>query len=258
MNPPLLLTEREGAILTLTLNRPERKNALTVALLEELCVALDTAVRDREARAIILRGAGSAFSSGFDLAEAQELDASLKHGELLVRAQLALADPSTPVTIAAVHGYCLAGGGALVAACDYAVCSADAQFGYPVLKSGLVPTPGMPFLRHELRERDFRALVLGGELVDGSRAAEVGLVNRAVPTAEGAFAAAREFAQRILHASPAALATTKLFAAQLTRGTLKEEMAEALDAYRTMRKNPEATEGLRAFAEKRAPNWVIN
>lgn len=251
-----LLTERDDAVLTLTLNRPERKNALTVALLEELCAALDAAAREASVRAIILRGAGSAFSSGFDLAEAQDLDASLRHGELLVRAQLLLADAATPVTIAAVHGFCLAGGGALVAACDYAVCSADAQFGYPVLKSGLVPTPGMPFLRHELRERDFRALVFGGDLVDGKRAAEIGLVNKAFATREDALADADRFARQILAASPTALATTKLFAAELTRGTLKDEMAEALDAYRTMRRNPEAAEGLRAFAEKRPPSWA--
>jgi enoyl-CoA hydratase/carnithine racemase len=252
----LVLTEHDGAVLTLTLNRPERKNALTVGLLEELCAALDDAARSRGTRAIILRGAGSSFSTGFDLMEAQDLDASLKHGELLVRAQLALADPAHPVTIAAVHGFCLAGGGALVAACDYAVCTADAQFGYPVLKSGLVPTPGMPFLRHELRERDFRALVLSGDLIDGSRAVEIGLVNNAFSTAEEVFAEASRFARKILQSSPVALATTKLFASELTRGSLREEMNAALDAYRTMRRHAEAAEGLRAFAEKRPPNWT--
>lgn len=252
----LLLTERDGAILTLTLNRPERKNALTVALLEELCAALEVAARDTSTRALILRGAGNCFSSGFDLAEAQDLNASLRHGELLVRAQLLIAEPAHLATIACVSGFCLAGGGALVAACDYAVASADAQFGYPVLKSGLVPTPGMPFLRHELRERDFRALVLGGELIGGARAAEIGLVNNVVPTADEAFAAAKRFAANVLGASPQAFATTKKFANESVRKDLRQEMSAALEAYRAMRRSPEAAEGLRAFHEKRPPSWV--
>lgn len=254
--PALLLTERDGAVLTLTLNRPERKNALTVALLEELCAALEVAARDTSTRALILRGAGGSFSSGFDLAEAQDLNASLRHGELLVRAQLLIAEPAHLATIASVSGFCLAGGGALVAACDYAVATADAQFGYPVLKSGLVPTPGMPFLRHALRERDFRALVLGGELVDGTRAAEIGLVNKAVPTADDALAEAKRFAAQVLAASPQAFAMTKKFANESVRRDLRQEMVAALEAYRAMRRTPEAAEGLRAFAEKRPPAWV--
>lgn len=255
MSAPLL-TERDGAILTLTLNRPERKNALTVALLEELCTAMEVAARDTSTRALILRGAGGSFSSGFDLTEAQDLAASLRHGELLVRAQLLIAEPAHLATIACVSGFCLAGGGALVAACDYAVASVDAQFGYPVLKSGLVPTPGIPFLRHELRERDFRALVLGGEIVSGPRAAEIGLVNKVMPTAEDALAEARRFAASVLTASPQAFATTKKFANESVRKDLRQEMAAALEAYRAMRRSPEAAEGLRAFAEKRPPNWV--
>lgn len=253
---PLLLTERDGAILTLTLNRPERRNALTVALLEDLCAALEVAARDTSTRALILRGAGSSFSSGFDLTEAQELDASLKHGELLVRAQLLIAEPAHLATIACVSGFCLAGGGALVAACDYAVATGDAQFGYPVLKSGLVPTPGMPFLRHELRERDFRALVLGGELVNGPRAAEIGLVNKTVANGDEALADARRFAAGVLAGSPQAFAMTKKFANEAVRTGLRTELAAALEAYRAMRRSPEAAEGLRTFAEKRPPNWA--
>lgn len=252
---PLILSETENGIVTLTFNRPERKNAMTVAMLEELCAAIDAASHEPTTRVLILCGAGDSFSSGFDLVEAQDLTASLRHAELLVRAQLHLAESSL-VCIAEVHGFALAGGGALVAACDYAVAAADAKFGYPVLKSGLVPTPGMPFLRHELRDRDLRALVLGGEIVDGKRAGEIGMVTRVVADATAARAEARRFAALVLEGSPQAVAATKKFANINQRRDLRAELEDALHAYNAVRRGTESAEGLRAFVEKRKPQWM--
>ncbi|MEA2553984.1 MAG: methylglutaconyl-CoA hydratase [Fimbriimonadaceae bacterium] len=252
--PPLILVEREPGVVTFVFNRSERRNALTVAMLEELVAALENAISDETVRVIILRGAGSSFSSGFDLAEGQDLEASLRHGELLVQVQMLLAE-APQVCIAAAHGYALAGGGAIIAACDYAVAAEDAQFGYPVLKVGIVPTPGMPFLRHELRDRDFRALVLGGELIGGKRAWEIGLVNKVMPTPDDAVEEAKRFASLILQSSPRAVAATKKFSNALTRRDLRHEMEEALEIYKAVRKGDEAAEGLKAFVEKRAPVW---
>jgi methylglutaconyl-CoA hydratase len=249
-----LIVESQSGIVTLSLNRPERRNALTLAMLEELCAALEAIKADQSTRVVILKGAGKDFSSGFDLIEGQDLKTSLKHGELLCRAQLLLAE-TDQITVAAVSGYALAGGGALIAACDYAVASKDAKFGYPVLKVGIVPTPGMPFLRHELSDRDFRTLVLSGELWDGQRAMQAGLVNKVVATAEAAVEEAHRFASLILESSPSAVAVTKSFANELTRGNLRDEMETALLYYKEVRKGPEATEGLEAFAEKRKPDW---
>jgi methylglutaconyl-CoA hydratase len=251
---PLIVAETSGGIATLTLNRPEKKNAMTVAMLEELCAAIDAATLDPAARVLILHGAGDAFSTGFDLSEAQDLTASLRHAELLVRAQLHLAE-SPLVCIAVVHGFALAGGGAIVAACDYAVAARDARFGYPVLKSGLVPTPGMPFLRHELKDRDLRALVLGGELVDGIRAHEMGMISRTADDAASAMKEARRFAALVLAGSPQAVVATKKFANINQRRDLRAELEDALHAYNVVRRGPESAEGLRAFAEKRKPSW---
>ncbi|MBS1717387.1 MAG: enoyl-CoA hydratase/isomerase family protein [Armatimonadetes bacterium] len=251
----LILSSREGGVATITLNRPERRNALTAEMLEQLLAALDSATQDASCRAIILRGAKDDFSTGFDLTEGQDLSFSLKHGELLVKAQLTIAEASQ-VVIAAVHGYVLAGGGAITASCDFAIAAASAKFGYPVLKVGIVPTPGMPFLRHELKDRDFRALALSGELWDAQRALQAGLVNSVFPTMEEALAEAHRLAGLIVASSPSAVKATKSFAAHLSRGTLREEMAESLRVYQEVRKGPEATEGLKAFAEKRAPNWA--
>ena len=250
----VLLTDSQPGIVTYTLNRPERRNALTIEMLEAFCQALEKTTQDQSIRVIILRGAGTDFSSGFDLKEGQDLDSSLRHGELLCRAQLLLAD-APQVTVAAVGGYALAGGGALIASCDYAICTEDAKFGYPVLKVGIVPTPGMPFLRHELKDRDFRTLVLGGEFISGEWALQAGLVNKMVAAIDDAIAEAQAFANRILASSPAAVLATKRFANVLTREDLHKEMQEALTIYKDIRRNPQAAEGLKAFAEKRAPNW---
>jgi len=223
-------------------------------MLEELCAALAEASERPGTRAVLLRGAGNSFTSGFDLAESLDLEASLRQGDLLVKAQLLLAEMDK-VCIAVAHGYALAGGGALIAACDYAVASEDAKFGYPVLKVGIVPTPGMPFLRHELKDRDFRELVLGGEIWDASRAAQAGLVNKVVPTLEDAIAEAHRFAGLVVAGSPVAVAATKAYANSLSRKALRAELEEALTMFEQVRRGDEAAEGLRAFSEKRPPLW---
>lgn len=249
----LILPQREGAITTITLNRPERRNAFTVAMLEALLASLELASQDGT-RVILIRGADGAFSTGFDLAEAQSLEASARHGELLVRIQLLLAG-ADQVCIAAVCGFALAGGGAIVASCDYAVASEDAQFGYPVLKVGIVPTPGMPFLRHQLSDRHFRELVLGGELKDARWAEAAGLVNKAFPSFDEALSEAHRFAGLVVQGSPDAVRHTKRFANALTRASLREEMEESLRLFLEVRRGPQAQEGLSAFLEKRKPVW---
>jgi enoyl-CoA hydratase/carnithine racemase len=250
----LVLVDVEPGIKTFTLNRPDRRNALNLQMLEELCDALESAAKDDSLRVLILKGAGTDFSSGFDLTEGQDLDASLRQGDLLCRAQLLLAE-APQVTIAMAAGYALAGGGALIAACDYVICMEDAKFGYPVLKVGIVPTPGMPFLRNELSDRAFRSLVLTGELIDGKQALSLGLVNQTATSVDHAIEEAYRVASLILQSSPAAVAATKRFTNALTRGNLREEMQEALNVYKDIRRGPQAAEGMKALAEKRPPNW---
>ena len=249
-----ILVESQPGILTITLNRPERRNALTIQMLTELCDLLQKTAQDKTIRAIILRGAGTDFSSGFDLMEGQDLETSLQHGELLCKAQLLLSE-APQVTIAMVAGYALAGGGAIIASCDYAICLEDARFGYPVLKLGIVPTPGMPFLHGEMRERDFRALVLGGEMIDGKRAVEIGLANKLAASVDEAMGEAYRIAGNVLGTSPMAMAITKRFTNALSRENLHKQMEEALTLYKQARRGEEAAEGMKAFAEKRPPSW---
>lgn len=249
-----LLISRNDAVLHLTLNRPDRRNALTVELLEALNQALSEATEDGSVRIVTLRGSGADFSSGFDLAEGADVEVSVRHGELLVRAQMQLAR-MTAVCVAMVDGFALAGGGALVAACDWVVATESAKFGYPVLKVGIVPTPGVPFLRRQISDRALRELVFSGELHSGTWAFESGLSSALAATQEDALAQRDAFIAKVLAGSPDAVSTSKRFFFETSGRGLQEEMEAALVAYAQVRRGAQSSEGLRAFLEKRSPVW---
>jgi enoyl-CoA hydratase/carnithine racemase len=253
MTRQLLIAQNNG-VLQVTLNRPERRNALTNVMLGELVNALSSAAADPAVRVIVLKGADRDFSSGFDLEEGRDLDAARQHAEQLVTVLLALVEAPF-VSVAIAQGFTLAGGGAIAAATDFAVAVDGVKFGYPVLKVGVVPTPGVPLLRRQLRDRDLRELVFGGELKGGDWALEKGLVNALCADSASANAAVEKFASAILASSPAAVRATKRFTDRWTRTTLRQELEEALSFFMEVREGPEAQEGLNAFAEKRLPSW---
>src|SRR3954469_16990863 len=177
---PVVLVEKRSAHLTVvTLNRPERRNALSLQMLTELISAIKMASDQAEERILILRGAGVAFCTGLDLKEASDHNKAHATADLVAQALITLSQTRL-VTIAAVHGAAVAGGAGLMSACDYVVAAAKTKIGYPEVRRGLVAGLGMTFLRRQLRERDARELLLGGELFDAQRAKEIGLVNRVV------------------------------------------------------------------------------
>src|SRR3954465_8376712 len=185
---PLLLIEKQTPQITvLTLNRPERRNALSIELLSELTAALKVASDEPRERILILRGAGVAFCTGLDLKEAQNQTKAHATADLVAKTLVALSQTRL-VTIAAVHGAAVAGGAGIMSACDYVVAAAKTKFGYPEVRRGLVAGLVMTFLRRQLRERDIRELLLGSDLIEADRAREMGLVNRVVPTIEDAMA----------------------------------------------------------------------
>src|SRR6266498_2340399 len=141
-----ILTAREGQVTTLTLNRPDKRNALNVELLEEFCAGIAAAESDASQRVLVLRGAGAVFCSGLDLAEAAQPERAIASAELVGKALRALATTRL-ITIAAVQGAAIAGGAGLMSACDFAVATRDAKFGYPEVRRGLVPALIMTFLR---------------------------------------------------------------------------------------------------------------
>src|SRR5262249_48293510 len=148
-------------------------------LLDELAAAIAAAEHESGQRVFILRGAGTVFCSGLDLAEAMQPERAHASADLLGRTLHALANTQL-VTIAAVHGAAIAGGAGLMSACDLAIATRDTKFGYPEVRRGLMPALIMTFLRRQLRERDAREVLLLGKLFDASHAHAIGLVNRIV------------------------------------------------------------------------------
>ncbi|MSR18904.1 MAG: enoyl-CoA hydratase/isomerase family protein [Phycisphaerales bacterium] len=205
---PSLLIERERLITTLTLNAPARRNALSSAMFDELEGALDSL--DRQPAVVVhLRALGSAFCSGFDLSECATNHAALS--KMIERLALCLCRirSSSAVWVAEVQGAALAGGCALVSACDIVLASREATFGYPVHRIGVSPAVSLPTLTQSAGWGGARLLTLLGATVSAARAAEVGLVHHLSDDAAALVLVAKSHVQSISGHAPRALAHTK-------------------------------------------------
>ena len=250
-----ILTVRDGPVTTLTLNRPDKRNALNVELLDALCAALAAAEADAAQRILILRGAGTVFCSGLDLTEATDAQRAHASAERIGAALRALGTTRL-MTIAVVQGAAIAGGAGLMSACDFALATRDAKFGYPEIRRGLVPALIMTFLRRQLRERDARELLLLGKLFDATHAHAIGLVNRVVADEAALETEVRTVVSSLLQGAPAALAETKKLLADLWPSPIAHDLEAAHEFHLSARNSAEAKEGVAAFLEKRAPKWT--
>lgn len=254
MSKNLLLVDREKpGISILTLNRPDKRNALSIELLNALRAAIEDAQQQPDQRVILLRGAGEAFCSGLDLKEAMDMEKAEEMAQAIARVLVALS--SCPlVTIAAVHGGSVAGGAGIMTACDLAVAAEGTRIGYPETRRGLVAGLVMTFMLRVLNERHVRELLLTAELIDARRAAEIGLVNRVVP-ADELMETALGMAESVKLGAPQATAHTKRLLAMMSARTVAQDIQTAMNEHMSARRGPEAAEGIAAFMEKRAPNW---
>lgn len=250
----LILEEHtQPGVTVLTLNRPEKRNALNIPLLELLCAAIARAtVRDGQ-RVLVIRGAGPVFCAGLDLREAQDSTVTAHSGEL-VRTMLESLYRCPCVTVSVVQGAALAGGAGLMAACDIAVTTMDTTIGFPEVHRGLVAGLVMTFLRRQLPERHAREMLLLGELINGERAAEIGLVTRAVPS-DLLEEAADQCIAKALKAPPGAIRETKALLDALWHHHLVGGLDLAHTVHTRTRESAEAREGMAAFLEKRKPRW---
>jgi len=252
--PVLLIEKQTPQITVVTLNRPERRNALTIELLTELMAAIRLASNEPNERIIILRGAGAAFCTGMDLKAATPQNAHAM-AELVAETLLTLSQTHL-ITIAAVHGAAVAGGAGIMSACDFVVAAERTKIGYPEVRRGLVAGLVMTFLRRQVGERNMRELLLGSELINAERAKEIGLVNRVVAKGD-LMSEAQKFAHSVLQGAPSALAQTKHFIEELWWRSVKEDIDLAFKHHMEARESSEAREGIAAFNEKRPPNWVV-
>src|ERR1700745_324506 len=201
---PVVLIEKETPQITvLTLNRPERRNALTIELLSELNAAIKNASDQRQERVIILRGAGAAFCTGLDLKEAADQTKAHATAEMVANTLITVSQTRL-ITIAAVHGAAVAGGAGIMSACDFVVAAQRTKIGYPEVRRGLVAGLVMTFLRRQLGERNMRELLFSGELIEAARANAIGLVNRVVAP-DHVMSEAKKFASSVLQGAPGAL-----------------------------------------------------
>jgi methylglutaconyl-CoA hydratase len=252
--PTVLIEKQTPRITVLTLNRPERRNALTIELLSELNAAIKIASDQPDERVIILRGAGAAFCTGLDLKEAADQTKAHATADMVANTLIAISQTRL-TTIAAVHGAAVAGGAGIMSACDFVVAAQGTKIGYPEVRRGLVAGLVMTFLRRQVGERNMRELLLGSELIDADRAKEIGLVNRVVAQAD-LMNEAQKFAQSVLQGAPGALAQTKRLIEELWSSSVKEDVDLALKYHMQARESEEAREGIAAFNEKRKPKWV--
>jgi len=250
----VLIEKQAPQITVVTLNRPERRNALTLELLTELQVAVKVVSDQPQERVLILRGAGAAFCTGLDLKEAADHTKAHATAEMVANTLIAISQTRL-VTIAAVHGAAVAGGAGIMSACDFVVAAERTKIGYPEVRRGLVAGLVMTFVRRQAGERNMRELLLGSELIDAERAKEIGLVNRVVAR-DDVMSEAQKFAQSVLQGAPDALAQTKQLIDELWWRSVKEDVDLALKYHLQARESDEAREGIAAFNEKRRPNWA--
>jgi enoyl-CoA hydratase/carnithine racemase len=249
----VLSFERRDNYATITLNRPEKRNALNEALLRALDDALIAVGNEKEIRALIIRGNGASFCSGLDLAEADRLEGG--HSPVGIERVFHRLENVAVPTIAAVQGPALAGGCELALHCDLRVAAEDLRMGMTVARVGLlVPYDFIRKLIEIIGAANTALILYTGEPVDARRALAMGMVHEVVPNAK-LDETALALAQKISLNAPLSLRTMKQ--------SLRRSMSESNDAYhhdilemgRMVRASHDAKEGIRAFLEKRKPNW---
>jgi methylglutaconyl-CoA hydratase len=247
----------DSGIATITLTRPEKRNAITFELLEEMLAALDEVERS-PAQVLILTGAGKAFCAGMDLEELKSLlgkthAENVEDSSRMARAFRRLYEFPRP-TIAAVNGAAIAGGTGLATMCDFTLAAPEAKFGYTEVRIGFVPAIVSSILVWQVGHRVARNLLLSGRLFDAEEAGRLGLVNEIVPP-EKLMTRARELAQTLLENSPASLRATKKLINGFIAPLLDRQMKEAIEGNAAVRSTPDFREGVASFLEKRKPKW---
>jgi enoyl-CoA hydratase len=247
-----VLVTRQGAVQVITINRPQAKNALDLAVATGVRDAVDELDASADLRAAVLTGAGGTFSAGMDLKAFLRGESPAFPGRGLCG--ITQTPPRKPL-IAAVEGWALAGGFELLLACDLVVAARTARFGVPEVKRSLVAAGGAAFLlSRRIPQAIALEMLLTGDPIAAPRAAEIGLVNTVVEEG-GAVEAAVELASRIAANGPLAVMATKQIARSGADWITTEGWEQQAKIVAPVFGSDDAREGATAFAEKRAPVW---
>jgi methylglutaconyl-CoA hydratase len=258
MSYQTLTVSHEDRIAIITLNRPEKRNAVSFQLVEDLIAAL-AAIEKSESQVVIITGAGKAFCAGLDLEELKSLigksqEQNLKDSATMGTLFRTIYDYPKP-TIAAVNGAAIAGGTGIATMCDFTLAVPEAKFGYTEVKIGFVPAIVSSYLVFQVGHKIARDLLMTARLFDAAQAHRYGLVNEIVP-AENLMTRARELANVLLENSPSSVQATK----RLINGFVKEQLdiqvAAAVKDNARIRTTADFKEGVSSFLEKRKPVWT--
>ncbi|MBV8051950.1 MAG: enoyl-CoA hydratase/isomerase family protein [Acidobacteriaceae bacterium] len=247
----------DAQLATINLNRPDKRNAISYELIDELLAALDE-VKGSPALVLILTGAGKAFCSGMDLDDLKNLlgrtaEQNVKDSESMARLFRSLYDFPKP-TIAAVNGAAIAGGCGLATLCDFTVAVPEAKFGYTEVRIGFIPAIVSTFLLRQIGEKHARDLLLTGRIISAEEAHRLGMVNEVV-SPERLLPRAREIAAQLMENSPASLACTKRLLSGLGSRELDTQLQMAVKENAAIRSTEDFREGISSFLEKRKPRW---
>jgi methylglutaconyl-CoA hydratase len=253
----LVKVSRHGSTSILSLNRIDKRNALSRALIADLTQCVRDVTHDDSVRCVILTGEGTAFCAGMDLEELRgtisaRVEVIWDDAHRLSELFQLLYDCPKP-TIAAVNGAAVAGGAGLMTVCDLAIAVPQAKFGYPEVRRGLVAAMVLPHLLRHVSERAARWLLLTGELIDATEAERIGLINKVI-AADQLLATALQWAKSCEEGGPKALAQTKELLRKCSlQGVGVQELARASAEPRL---TEECTGGLTAFFDKQPAPWL--
>lgn len=257
MNYKTIQLTCDSGIATITLNRPEKRNAISFELIDDLLSALKE-VELSDALVLILTGEGKAFSSGMDLENLKTLigrspEQNLKDSETMVRLFRSLYE-FPKITIAAVNGPAIAGGTGLALLCDFTLAVPEAKFGYTEVRIGFVPAIVSTFLLRQVGEKHARDLLLTGRIIGAEEAARMGLINEIVAPVR-LMPRARELAAQLMENSPSSLRATKQLLTDHARTELDAQIDAAVRENAAIRTTADFREGIVSFLEKRKPVW---
>lgn len=260
MSYTTLLVDEHGPVRTITLHRPECRNAMNPAMQEELIAALEETAARNSVRVLVLTGAGNAFCSGLDLAvlramQGQSESKRRADAERIAKLFRALYEMPIP-TIAAVRGAAIAGGAGLATICDFTLVTPEARFGFTEARIGFVPALVSAYLTPQIGEKRSRDLLLTGRILDAEEARRLGLVNEVV-VAEELDARVKALAEKLVANSPQSLRATKKLMAEQNQAWLEHATMLAMETNAKARETEDFSEGIAAFLGKRKPVWKV-
>jgi len=247
----------DGALALITLNRPEKRNAISYELIDDVLAALGE-VEQSPAQIMILTGSGKAFCSGMDLDNLRSITgrtAEENQADSATMARLFRTLYEFPkVTIAAVNGPAIAGGCGLATLCDFTLASSEAKFGYTEVRIGFIPAIVSTFLLRQVGEKQARDLLLTGRIIAAEEAFRLGLANEIVAPGQ-LLDRARQLAAELLLNSPASLLATKRLLKSYSSAELDRQISAAVEENARIRTTDDFREGVSSFLEKRNPRW---